>query len=182
MIVMKSIRMIFLGASVLALAACATTSDSKNGSGGAGGADGANASAMGNNTSFGDGSGSMGENGNAMAMKVGNQRYYFDFDRSEVREVDKASIKVQANYLIAHPKAKVLVAGNTDNRGSREYNIGLGNRRALSVADILQMDGVSKNQITTVSYGAEKPVALGNGEDSWQQNRRGDLVYQTAVE
>jgi peptidoglycan-associated lipoprotein len=182
MLIKHSLKVILLGASLLTLAACSTTGSSGSGAGAGndqnGGvasvnANGAATSGVGQMTGFG-GSGQ----GNANAMKVGNQSYYFDFNESTVHEADSPSIKVQANYLIAHPFAKVLLEGNTDVRGSREYNIGLGNRRALAVASVLEMDGVSKSQISTVSYGAEKPVALGNDETAYAKNRRVDLVYQ----
>lgn len=180
MFIRQSLKVLFLSASLITLAACSTTGTSDNGAAGSdqGGvanvnANGATTSGVGQMTNFG-GSGQ----GNAGAMKVGNQSYYFDFDKSDVAQSDSPSIKVQADYLIAHANAKVLLAGNTDVRGSREYNIALGNRRALAVAAVLEMDGVSKSQITTVSYGAEKPVALGNDETAYAKNRRVDLTYQ----
>lgn len=114
-------------------------------------------------------------------MTVANQSYYFDFDSNNVHPADMGSIHVQGHYLATHPNAKVLLTGNTDERGSREYNIALGEHRADSVAAILEADGVNKNQITTVSYGAEKPVALGHDEDSYSKNRRVDLIYQTQI-
>jgi peptidoglycan-associated lipoprotein len=114
-------------------------------------------------------------------MQVGNQIYYFDFDKSLVREEDKPSLQVQAHYLISHPQAKILITGNTDERGSREYNIALGRRRALSVQQFLIANGVSEKQILTVSYGAEKPVAFGHSEADYAKNRRADLQYQTPV-
>ena len=114
-------------------------------------------------------------------MQVGNQIYYFDFDKSIVPEQDKPSLQVQAHYLISHPQAKILITGNTDERGSREYNIALGRRRALSVQQFLVANGVSEQQILTVSYGAEKPVAFGHNETDYARNRRADLQYQTPV-
>jgi peptidoglycan-associated lipoprotein len=114
-------------------------------------------------------------------LKVGNQTYYFAFDNSTIQSTDFASLTVQARYLVSHPQAKILVAGNTDERGSREYNIGLGQRRALSVEHFLQAKGVSKNQILTVSYGAEKPVAFGRSEEDYSKNRRANLQYQTSI-
>ena len=118
---------------------------------------------------------------NTQPLQVGNQIYHFDFDKSFVRDEDKPSLQVQANYLIKHPQAKILIAGNTDERGSREYNIGLGLRRALSAQQVLLEKGVSRNQILTVSYGAEKPVAFGHTEADYAKNRRADLQYQTPV-
>lgn len=114
-------------------------------------------------------------------MQVGNQEYYFDFDKSLVSDKDKPSLQVQAHYLISHPQAKILITGNTDERGSREYNIALGRRRALSVQQFLIANGVSARQILTVSYGAEKPVAFGHSEADYAKNRRADLQYQTPV-
>jgi peptidoglycan-associated lipoprotein len=114
-------------------------------------------------------------------MQVGNQIYYFDFDKSFIRGEDMASLQVQAHYLISHPEAKILVAGNTDERGSREYNIGLGQRRALSIQQFLVANGVSERQILTVSYGAEKPVAFGHSEADYAKNRRANLQYQTPI-
>ncbi len=114
-------------------------------------------------------------------LQVGNQEYYFDFDKSVVRDEDKPSLQVQAHYLISHPQAKILITGNTDERGSREYNIALGRRRALSVQQFLIANGVSARQILTVSYGAEKPIACGHSEADYAKNRRADLQYQTPV-
>lgn len=125
--------------------------------------------------------GSFYGNESAHLMQVGNQTYYFDFDKSFVRDEDKPSLQVQAHYLISHPQAKLLITGNTDERGSREYNIALGRRRALSVQQFLIANGVSARQILTVSYGAEKPVAFGHSETDYAKNRRADLQYQTPV-
>jgi peptidoglycan-associated lipoprotein len=107
-----------------------------------------------------------------------NQTYYFNFDRYDVYENDVDSIKIQANYLVSHPSAKVRLEGNADERGSREYNIALGWKRARAVADILSQEGVSKGQMALVSYGKEKPVAFGHDEDSYRLNRRVNLVYE----
>ena len=122
-----------------------------------------------------------GDENSCHPMQVGNQIYYFDFDKSFIRGEDMASLQVQAHYLISHPEAKILVAGNTDERGSREYNIGLGQRRALSIQQFLVANGVSERQILTVSYGAEKPVAFGHSEAEYAKNRRANLQYQTPI-
>jgi peptidoglycan-associated lipoprotein len=181
MLIKQSLKILLLSASLLTLAACSTTGTSGSGAAGGGDQSGAGANANGAATSGVGGQmssfGGSGQ-GNANAMQVGNQSYYFDFNENTVHQADYPSIKVQANYLIAHPTAKILLEGNTDVRGSREYNIALGNRRALAVASVLEMDGVSKSQISTVSYGAEKPVALGNDETAYAKNRRVDLTYQ----
>jgi peptidoglycan-associated lipoprotein len=169
-------KIVLLSASVLSLAACSTTGRVHGGDVGAGagndlGAGGVTAGTVGTMSSF-DGQ------GNANPMAVGNQSYYFGFNQSNVDSKDLPSIGVQAHYLNAHPNGHVLLEGNTDERGSREYNIALGQRRAQAVQSALEAAGVASNQTTTVSYGAEKPVALGHDESAWEKNRRSDLVYK----
>jgi peptidoglycan-associated lipoprotein len=77
-----------------------------------------------------------------------------------------------------NPRRRIRLEGHTDERGSREYNIGLGERRALSVRRYLLLQGVSSDQLTTVSYGEERPAVLGSNEQAWAQNRRVELVYR----
>lgn len=103
---------------------------------------------------------------------------YFDFDKSEIKPEGQAVISSWAQYLSANPTVKVRLEGNTDERGTREYNIGLGERRANAVGSALQSQGVSASQLSTVSYGKERPVALGHDEAAWSQNRRTDIVAQ----
>ena len=102
---------------------------------------------------------------------------YFDFDSSTVHDDDRALIQAHAGYLSQHPTVKVTLEGNTDERGSREYNIGLGERRAQAVAEMMKLMGVSPQQISTVSYGEERPAALGHDESAWHLNRRVEIVY-----
>jgi peptidoglycan-associated lipoprotein len=117
-------------------------------------------------------------NPNAMVPGA-NQRYFFDYDKSEVHSSDLPSIKVQSQYLVSHPSAKISAQGNTDIRGSREYNMALGQRRAEAVKKVFLLDGASASQIHTMSYGAEKPVATGSDESDYAQNRRVDVVYDS---
>lgn len=107
-----------------------------------------------------------------------DQTYYFDFDSNNVNTSDYAALNVQANYLASHPGAKVRLEGNTDNRGSREYNIGLGWRRDQAVARLMEQQGVRPKQIDMVSYGKERPAVSGDNEHDWQLNRRVHLVYE----
>lgn len=107
-----------------------------------------------------------------------NQTYYFALNKYDVVPDDIDSIDVQANYLLNHPNAKVRLEGNCDQRGSREYNIALGWKRAKAVAEILKRQGVRDAQIVMVSYGKEKPVVFGSDEGTYSQNRRVDLVYE----
>lgn len=103
--------------------------------------------------------------------------YYFDFDRSDVRDDDRPAIDANADYLLAHPGARVIIEGHTDPRGSREYNVGLGERRAKAVASIIRAKGVRPEQIRIVSYGAEKLASPGRSESDYQMDRRVVLVY-----
>lgn len=103
--------------------------------------------------------------------------YYFAFDSTVIQENDRPAIVANARYLTAHPRARVLLEGHTDPRGSREYNIGLGERRAKAVADVLTSHGVRSAQIRIVSYGAEKLASPGHTESDYQQDRRVVLVY-----
>lgn len=107
-----------------------------------------------------------------------SQRYLFSYDESNVASKYIASIEAQAGYLRDHPGARVLLAGHTDERGSREYNIALGERRASTVADIMRSAGASHRQIRIVSYGKERPANFGHDEGSHMQNRRVELTYE----
>lgn len=107
-----------------------------------------------------------------------NQTYYFAFDSSSIRPQDRKALDIQANYLATHPNAKARLEGNTDNRGSREYNIGLGWRRDQAVARILEQDGVAPKQLDMVSYGKEHPAVTGDNQRAWRLNRRVHLVYE----
>ena len=106
-----------------------------------------------------------------------NQIYYFAFDQSSMKSADVKALLLQADYLVNHPSTKVRLEGNTDNRGSREYNVALGWRRDQAVARLLEQQGVSPNQIDMVSFGKEKPVAFGNTAIAWSLNRRVNLIY-----
>lgn len=103
--------------------------------------------------------------------------YHFAYDSADILPQDKTAVIAQANYLSSNPSKHILLAGNTDSRGSREYNIALGWRRAQSVEDLMLLNGVNKSQIQLVSYGEEKPVAFGDSDEAYQQNRRVDLTY-----
>lgn len=107
-----------------------------------------------------------------------NQIYLFNYDDSNFSAKYIPSLQAQAAYLKAHLGAKIMLAGHTDERGSREYNVALGERRAQAVATILRLEGVSLQQIRIVSYGKEKPVYLGHDESAHMQNRRVELHYE----
>lgn len=102
---------------------------------------------------------------------------YFEFDRSNVRSQFRPIIEAHAAYLRANASARVILEGHADERGSREYNLGLGERRGDSVADVLRANRVSSDQIEVVSYGEERPVCRESNEECWQRNRRVEIVY-----
>ncbi|MFZ6816679.1 peptidoglycan-associated lipoprotein Pal [Undibacterium sp. Ji22W] len=103
---------------------------------------------------------------------------YFDYDSYVVKEEFKGIVEAHAKYLVANKGRKILVQGNTDERGGREYNIALGQKRAEAVRKALALLGVSEAQVEAVSLGEEKPKATGSDEASWAENRRSDIVYQ----
>jgi peptidoglycan-associated lipoprotein len=102
---------------------------------------------------------------------------YFDFDSSLVKEEFKPLVMAHAKHLADHPGTKMTVQGNTDERGSAEYNLALGQRRADAVKKAMTVLGAGDRQIDTISFGKEKPRASGHDEDAWAQNRRDDIIY-----
>lgn len=109
---------------------------------------------------------------------IGQRTVYFAFDSSELREEDMSIIEAHAEFLANHPDQRIRVEGHTDERGSPEYNLALGERRAIAVRRALVVNGVSEDQIRVISYGEENPAELGSSEDAWAKNRRGELVYR----
>ncbi len=106
-----------------------------------------------------------------------NRTLYFDFDSSEIKADYADLLSAHARYLASNASIRVRLEGNTDERGSREYNIGLGERRAQAVRRALMLQGVAEGQITTVSYGEERPAITGHSEEAWAKNRRVEIVY-----
>jgi peptidoglycan-associated lipoprotein len=103
---------------------------------------------------------------------------YFDYDKSDIRGDQQSSIQADAQFLGQHTNINVTIEGHADERGSTEYNLALGDRRASAVKDALVAGGVSASRIKTISYGKEKPFCTESNEACWQQNRRGHFVYQ----
>ena len=102
---------------------------------------------------------------------------FFDYDSFIIKDEFKPLVTAHAQYLTRNRSAKIVIQGNTDERGSREYNIALGQRRADSVKQMMMLLGAQETQIETVSFGEEKPRAQGSDEAAFSQNRRGDIVY-----
>lgn len=107
----------------------------------------------------------------------GRQVVYFDFDSTTIRADSRPVVEEQARRLVNNPNMAVILEGHTDERGTREYNIGLGDRRAGSVRQLLVAFGVSPRQIQTVSYGEERPAVMGRDETSYARNRRVEFSY-----
>ena len=106
-----------------------------------------------------------------------NRVVYFDLDQDALKPEFQATMACHAKYLRDRPTARLRLEGNADERGSREYNVGLGERRGNAVSSALQANGGSASQQTVVSYGEERPVCNEAGEGCWSQNRRVELVY-----
>ena len=103
---------------------------------------------------------------------------YYDYDSADIRDEYKPMIRAHAGYLTANRGAKVRIEGNCDERGSREYNLALGQRRADGVKAALKLLGTADAQIETVSWGEEKPAAAGHDESAWAKNRHSDIFYE----
>jgi peptidoglycan-associated lipoprotein len=123
--------------------------------------------------------GSQEETAGPSAGLLATRIVYFDFDSAVIKGQGVDVVAAHAKYLAANPQARVRLEGNTDERGSREYNIGLGDRRAQSVRRALLLQGVAEGQLTTVSYGEERPADPGHDEAAWAKNRRVEIVYLT---
>jgi peptidoglycan-associated lipoprotein len=105
-----------------------------------------------------------------LVANVGD-RVFYEFNSSSLTDEAQATLTKQSNWLAKYPSVTVQVAGNTDDRGTEEYNLALGNRRANAARDFLVARGVSSSRISTISYGKDRPTALGDNEQAWAQNR-----------
>jgi peptidoglycan-associated lipoprotein len=173
---MKSTNSIWLAvaASAMLLAGCAGTGGSKDDPGASiedRGGSGAVTSGVGQG---GPWTSSPLDNPNSLLY---TKTVYFDFDQSTIRSEFVDVLRAHAAYLNTNRSTGVLIEGHADERGSREYNVALGERRANAVRSFLEAEGVDSGQINTISYGEERPVSLGHDEVSWAENRRGVLVY-----
>jgi peptidoglycan-associated lipoprotein len=163
-------------ASVLALSGCPKRNQTVPE--GAGTTGDAGAQTSGADTS-GTGSGSQlpAEQAALQELQRAGMIIYFDYDRAEIKNEYVSVVAAHAKYLNAGTGRKVRLEGHTDERGSREYNIGLGERRAQAVRRALLLQGVTEDQLTTVSYGEERPAVSGGDDTAYAKNRRVELVY-----
>ena len=175
--------LLMLLATSLGLAACAhkppkpsaEQQQSTAGGAGAGAESGGAAGANANGGPFGNQNSIPGPQEGMLAKRT----IYFDFDSAVIKGEGTDIVAAHAKYLSDHTDARIRLEGNTDERGSPEYNIGLGMRRAQAVRQALLLQGASAGQITVTSYGAEHPVDPAHNEDAWSKNRRVDIVYLT---
>jgi len=170
-------KAVVISSAMILAAGCSTTSTTTDG-GAAGAANGGQSGA----NSYGGGA-----NGGVSAGQIVTQEdlkrlqtvFYFDFDKAVVRQQGFADLEAHARYLAQNPAASVRLEGHADERGTREYNMALGERRAKSVERLLMVNGATANQIETVSLGEEKPAMIGHSADAWGKNRRVELKYLT---
>lgn len=163
----------------LVLTACGGSSAIRgSGSGG----EGRSAGTMGSGAETGAGGGNSADGQMVMSGERPNKmRVYFEFDSSAIDSDSRLLIEQHAAYLAAHPDIKVNLTGHADERGTREYNLALGDRRGTSVERMLQVLGVTADRLTMISYGEERPLAMGHDETSWRVNRRVEFIYPTPV-
>jgi len=159
----RAATLALLGATALILAACSSVKlDDVNGD-----------SANGGSGNFGS------QPWNDPKSPLYERSVYFDFNEYTVQTKYQKTLSAHASYLKANPKQKVIIQGNTDERGTAEYNLALGQRRSDAVRKSLNLMGVSDDQMEAVSFGKEKPKAEGDNEAAWAENRRADIVYIT---
>ena len=175
---LKLDRLAVLFIAIFMVAACTTT--------GTGEGEDAGGAAAGSGTETGSGVETGGLSEDEMMMKnpledpdspLSERVIYFEFDRSDIPQQYLDLLSKHAEYLVANPDMKIRLEGHADERGTREYNIGLGDRRAQSVRRILVFQGVDSDQVSTVSYGEERPAVDASNEQAYQKNRRVEIVY-----
>ena len=124
----------------------------------------------------GNGAPTPGSQADFLAQMMGKDTIYFDTDMYNIDEADAAALQAQAQWLMRYPNKRATIEGHCDERGTREYNLALGERRANAAKNYLVSLGVGAERLNTVSYGKERPVALGSDEASWAKNRRAVTV------
>jgi peptidoglycan-associated lipoprotein len=164
-------------AAALCLSACASKPPKPAPGGNAGNAAAGSEGAGAGNPNATAGGAGEDEAAGPQAGLLAKRVIYFDFDSSEIKGEGTDIVAAHAKYLAANPATRVRLEGHTDERGSREYNIGLGERRAQSVRRALLLQGAHDAQISTVSYGEERPAVSGHDEAAWAKNRRVEIIY-----
>ncbi|MBZ5487885.1 peptidoglycan-associated lipoprotein Pal [Halomonas aquamarina] len=169
-------RSLAVALSIVVIAGCSSTGGTQDGDsyGSQNGSSmGAGTSGAGTGGQYGSTTGSGSGAGQQADSRIPEVRtIYFDYDRDSIKREYESAVMAHARYLRANPNAKVVLHGHTDERGTREYNMALGERRARAVQRFLNIQGVSPSQMSVVSYGEERPAASGQSESAYSQNRR----------
>jgi len=161
----RLINFVFILGVVMMLGACASTSDEAGDDLVA--VDGAGS------TGTETGAGSLDDPSGPLSKRV----IYFEFDSSTIQSDYQDVISAHAAYLVENPDVSIVLEGHADERGTREYNIALGERRAKAVRQLMTLQGVTEKQLQVISFGEERPVALGHDESAWSLNRRVEILY-----
>lgn len=172
-------RIFALFAVVAFLAACETAPKDAGDAAGSGAADASSSSATSSGSSSGSSASASGSSASAASsmtkeeelVSIGN-KVLFDFDSSALSSESKATLSAQAAFLRSNPSVRITVEGHCDERGTREYNLALGERRAAAARDFLVAQGIDGARIKTISYGKERPEAIGSNDAAWAKNRR----------
>ena len=164
-------KILSIAAALLLVAACATESTDDGQT--AGGGQKSSSAAVSSGSTV-----SAPTPGSAEEFITVGDRVYFDLDKSEIRSSDASTLNDQAAWLKRYPNVTIVIEGHCDERGTREYNLALGERRANAVKEYLVSRGIPASRIDAISYGKERPAVLGSNESAWQQNRRGVSVIR----
>ena len=167
-------KFIGLFAALLLLAACETAQQQSGTAGGTGGSTSSTSSGVGSTAQ--SGGSQQARRPAAEQLAAIGDRVYFDLDKYNLRTDAQAKAREWVAVLRDNPQMQVLLEGNCDERGTREYNLALGDRRANAARDFLVSQGIDARRIRTISYGKERPVALGGNEESWSRNRNVHIV------
>jgi len=173
---MKVLRLALAVATAAAFAGCATDSNQANSNSSASAQPASRTASSASAPAPAPAGINMGATGAKTAPMM--RSIYYAYDKSDVTPESRKVIEANAEYLRANPKVKVVVEGNADERGSAEYNVALGQRRADGVSKIMTLLGINSDRIETVSFGKEKPKVVGHDEQAWSQNRRSDIVFR----
>jgi len=171
-------KFLSIAAALLLVAACATESTDEGKTAGTGGSKTTGASSAPSSSVNTGSTVSAPSAGSAEEFITIGDRVYFGFNKAEVRTSDAGTLNDQAAWLKKYPGVTIVVEGHCDERGTREYNLALGERRANAVKEYLVSRGISANRVQTISYGKERPAVLGSNESAWQQNRRGVSIVK----
>jgi len=173
-----SFRLITVFAAALLLAACQTAPEASKSTAGKGGAAAPPGTAAEQGTAGAGGAGALPPGSKEEFVANVGDRIFFDFDKSDIRADARSKLDAWADWLKKYPQATAVIEGHCDERGTREYNLALGERRASAAKSYLVAKGVNAKRLQTISYGKERPAVVGSNEAAWAQNRRAVMVIQ----